>query len=288
MLRAAVPTIPRPLTFLIPLILALTVCPARGHVGLDELQQQADDEVARRPDDPQTHLAASRMHEERGEWDAALEALEAAAERGADTDVVSMIRSRVFLEAGWPRMAKRELDLLLRRRPDAYAAFLERGRAWAKLGNLDRAAADLGEAIAHLPRPTPEQVIERRDLLVAAGRTEDAVRALDDGMARVGRVASLQLAAVDLEVGLRRFDAALGRLDELLVRNPGNPLWVARRGDILTQAGRPDDARAAYAAALRLIEARPAGRGGGQLGDLKRRLDASVGASVVRDQGERR
>jgi predicted Zn-dependent protease len=273
---------------LVSLAVALAVTPARGHVGLDELQHAVDEEVARRPDDPQSHLAASRMHEERHEWHAALAALDDAAARGADPDVVAMIRSRIFLAAGWPRMAKRELDGLLRRRPDAYAAYLVRGRAWAKLGNLHRAQADLGEAIAHLPQPTPEQVIERRDVLVAASRTEDAIRALDDGMARIGRVATLQLAAIDLEVDRQRYDAALARLDELLAKNPTNPLWVARRGDILTEAGRPDDARAAYASALRLIDARPAGRGGGQLQDLRRRLDAALGASVVRDQGERR
>lgn len=278
----------RPVAGLVSLVLALAASPVRGHVGLDELQFEVEEEVAQYPDDPQSHLAASRLHEELREWDAALASLDKAAEHGADVDVLAMIRGRVLLAAGRPRLAKRELDKLLRRRPDAYAAFLERGRAWAKLGNHDQAAADLGQAIAHLPRPTPEQVIERRDLLVAAGRPEDAVRALDDGMTRIGRVPSLQLAAVDLEVGLQRFDAALGRLDELLARTPGNPVWVARRGDILTQAGRPDDARIAYSTALRLIEARPAGRGGGQLDDLRRRLDAALAASVVRDQGEQR
>jgi tetratricopeptide (TPR) repeat protein len=271
------------------LLLAALLLPARlafEHVGLDELEHAVDDEVARRPGDPQAHLAAARVHEQRHEWDAALVALEAAAERGADRDVVAMMRGRIFLGAGWPRMAKRELDRLLQRRPDAYAAFLERGRAWARLGQLDEAAADLGRAIATLPRPTPEQVIERRDLLLAAGRVEDAVRALDEGMARLGRVASLQLPAIDLEVQLGRHDAALGRIDALIVQSPQNPAWIARRGEILERAGRAAAARGEYARALALIEGRPAGRRK-PFAELEARLRAVLAPSVAQDRGER-
>lgn len=284
--------VPRPGRLIATAALATVVClrppTALAHMGLDELEHEVGKEIARRPADPEAHLAAARVHEEKQNWDAALAELGVAADRGADPEVIGALRGRIFLAAGWPRMAKREFDRVLARRPEAYGVLFERGRAWAKLGTLDRAAGDMGRAIAGLTRPTPEQVIEHRDVLLAAGRRADAVRALDDGMVRVGRVASLQLAAVDLEVELRRFDDALRRLGELGSRSPHNPSWIARRGEILEKAGRASEARAEYAKALAVIDGRPAAaRRTGALADLRRRLEATLGPTEANSRGER-
>ncbi|MGH7894109.1 MAG: tetratricopeptide repeat protein [Candidatus Binatia bacterium] len=260
---------------------------ALAHLGMDELEREIGEEVARSPGDPAGHLNAARVHEQKREWDAALVELEVASERGADPDVVDTIRGRIFVAAGLPGRGKIEFDRVLVRRPDASGVLLERGRAWAKLGNADEAAADMRRAIASLPRPTPEQVIELRDVLLAAGRREDAVRALDAGMARVGRVASLQLAAVDLEVELHRYDDALRRIDELLAASPHDPSWVARRGEILQRAGRTAQSRAEYARALALIDARPAGRRGKPFEELRQRLATALAPAVAQSEGGR-
>jgi tetratricopeptide (TPR) repeat protein len=234
------------------------VSPAPAHVGLDEVGLALDAEIARHPHDAEPQLQRARAHLAAHEWKAARDAADRA--DGADPVVAGTLRGEAYLGAGRPRRARREFDRALARRPDAWGTLWLRGRAWVALGELRRGADDFGRAIAHLESPQPEQVLARRDVLVSLGRPADAVDALDDGMARVGEVASLQLAAVDLEVELLRWDAALARLDRLCAANPPNPAWRARRGDILARAGRPAAARAAWADAVALIEQRPVER----------------------------
>jgi tetratricopeptide (TPR) repeat protein len=204
------------------------------------------------------------------------------AAHGGDPDVLGQVRASIYLDAGLPRMARVELDRLLARRPEAAGLLHDRGRAWLAMGDPEAAARDFAEAIAKGPRPTPEQVIAHRDVLLGLGRKQDALRALDAGATRLGRIVSLELPAVDLEVELGRFDAALARLDRLAATGPQNPLWIARRGELLEKAGRAREARAEYAKALALIDARPAARRGNRIADLKRRLETALASANPR------
>jgi tetratricopeptide (TPR) repeat protein len=249
---------------------------AFAHAGVEVLDESTRAELAQHPERPEAHLARARVLQMKGEWDGALEELEAAAARGADPDVVGEQRALVYLDAKFPRMARVELDRVLARRPDAYGLLFERGQAWLAIGDAVAAARDFGEAIAKGPRPTPEQVIARRDALVSLGKKDEAVRALDEGMARIGHVVSLVMPAVDLEVELGRYDAALARLDRLSAGVRPNPLWQARRADILQQAGRKAEARAEYANTLALIDARPPMRRGNQFDELRQRVQTAL------------
>jgi tetratricopeptide (TPR) repeat protein len=245
---------------------------ARAHVGLDEASHALDAEVARRPGDADLRLQQARVHLLMHQWRAALAELNAAAQMGADRDVVATTRGRVLLEAGKPRKARAEFDRVLSRRQDAYGTLFDRGRAWLALGDAERAADDFGRAIAGLRSPQPEQVIARRDALLLLGRREAAVRALDEGMERIGRVASLELAAIDLEVEMGEPTQALRRIDGLLAATPQNPAWVALRAELLKRAGRSGEARDEYARALAMIDRRPEERRGRAFEKLRRNL----------------
>ena len=267
-------------------VLALVAGPAGAHLEIEVLERAAADEVAERPEDPEVRVRQAQVYRAAGEWDEALAALEHAAEHGADPDLVAAERGRVFLDAGRPRAAKIQFDRVLRRRPDAFGVLLQRGRAWVQLGHPGRAARDLGAAVAGMPRPAPEDVFAWRDALVAAGRREDALRALDRGIARLGRVPSLALAALDLEVALGRHQAALARLDRLLAESPRNEAWLARRGELLERAGRRDEARGAYARALELIATRPAERRGKRIEALEHRLRTALAETGTPTEGK--
>jgi len=268
-------------TFVLALaVLAAGGGPIRAHVGVEELGHALDAEVARHPGDGELHLQRARAHFLAREWAAALADLDAAARHGVARDVVGTTRGQVLLEAGRPRAARTEFDRVLRRSPLAWGTVFERGRAWLALGNAERAADDFGRAIAHLDTPRPEQVIARRDALVSLGRRAAAVLALDEGMARIGHVASLELAAIDLDVELGRHARALQRIEGLLAATPKNPAWVVRRAELLERTGRAPEARAEYARALTMIEARPASRNGHAFEELRHRIETALGKSA--------
>lgn len=251
---------PFTLASLLVATLLLRVPAAFGHAPATVLEDAARAEIARRPTDPDAHLAAGRVHRATGDWDAALAAFARAAELGADPVAVAIAEGEVYLDAGWPRMAERRLTQALAARPDDAAARYERARARMALGDAGGAAHDFADAVAAMPEPRPEHLYAWRDALLALGKRDDALRVLNEGITRLGHVPSLELAALDLEIARGRYDAALVRLDALLATSPRNPAWIARRADLLERLGRVDDARRERLRALAAIEERRGAR----------------------------
>jgi tetratricopeptide (TPR) repeat protein len=260
---------------------------AHAHIGPEELQKELRAAVSRNPDDPAALLNLAKGHQTAGRWDDALVTFDEAIDHGADRDECDGGRGQVLLAAGMPRLAKRVFDQVLARRPDAYGIFFERGRAWMALGEPAKAADDYDRALAGLPRLTPEQVLIHRDALLAANKPAEALRALDQGMARLGPVASLQLAAIDMAAANRDWTGALDRLDQLLRQAPKSEAWIARRGDLLAELGRGVAARAEYDRALQLIAARPADRRPPALRDLEQRLRTQIEAAAAQPGASR-
>jgi hypothetical protein len=63
---------------------------------------------------------------------------------------------------------------------------------------------------------------------------------------------------VDLEAAAGRYDAALARLDAVIAVVPNPERLLAQRGNLLSRAGRPWEAREAWTSALAGLEARGA------------------------------
>ncbi len=265
--------------------LLLVPARARAHPDIEFLEQAMQRELAKTPDDPDLLLHQGRLREMAHDWEGALVAFEHAREHGADPAEVAAARGRVFLAAGWSRMALLEFDRLLAMRPDAFEILFARGRAWRSLGHPDEADRDFARAIANMKTPRPEHVFERRDALLARGRRAEAISALDEGIARLGPIASLELAAIALDVELEHYDRALGRIDGLLQQAPGNEAWIALRGDILARSGRAEEARREISRALAQIESRPTQHRNKATQDLEQRLRATLASDAVAPRG---
>lgn len=251
--------------------------PALAHPELAVVQGAVDDLIATNPDDPQLLLRQGYLREEGRDWDGALVSFAHALAHGADPDVVAAARAHAFLEAGLPRMAKLEYDTLLAKQPPAFDLLFERGRAQLALGQIEAADQDFTRAVAGMSSPRPEHIIIHAQAWVKAGKPNEALRALDAGMRRVGPLPSLQLTAIDLDVEQQQYDSALTRLDVLLRQTPTNEAWIARRADILQRAGRTAEARAELTRALQQIESRPSQRQNQATKDLANRLRSQIG-----------
>jgi predicted Zn-dependent protease len=110
-------------------------------------------------------------------------------------------------------------------------------------------------------------------LQLAADRPEAALGGLDEGIARLGPLVSLEQPAIELELQARRWDQALHRLDRLAAQSPRKESFHERRGQILLQAGRRAEARQAFRAALFALAALPpAQRATPAMAELEARL----------------
>jgi tetratricopeptide (TPR) repeat protein len=232
-----------------------TICLPQRAAAHAELILQIDmvtKEIQLDPQNPELYVRRGHLRREHLEYEAAYADFEQANALAPDLPNVDFYRGRLFLDWGWPLSARACLDRLLVRNPKHAEGFTWRARALLKLNQGQAAARDLDRAIALSSEPGPDLFVERAQTLMAEGpeHYDAALKGLDEGMKKLGPLVTLQLFAIDAELKRGSFDGALVRVDLVAARSPRKETWLARRGEILRQAGRPAEAKRAYADAL--------------------------------------
>jgi len=247
-----------------------------AHGPIHERIAAATARIERDPSNAQLYVERGELEREHLDFQAAFADFDRAAALDPHLGILDLSRARAWFDAGDWRRARTALDRFIGDHPNHAVGLAMRARVSFKLADLAPAVEDYTHAIAL--RPDPDYYLERAQAQSAAGpaSADAALRGLDEGVAALGPVISLQLAAIDLELGSRRYDAALARLDRILERAPRKEEWLARRGDILRAAGRRDEARATYRAALGAIAVLPAERRTAATTRLDVRLRAEI------------
>lgn len=236
----------------------------RAHPGIEQQIRDLTSRIGDSPTDASLLLRRAELYRLHRDWPAAETDLQRAAKLDPALAEVLLQLGELQLDAGKSQEAKRTLDEFLRRRPNDGRGHAARARAEVRLGQHLAAAGDWTRAIdaAANGLAGPGYYLERARALAAAGpqHLDAALRGLDKGLAALGEPVTLQLYAIDLEVQRERWDAALARLERIAARSPRKETWLLRRGEILENAGRPRDARAAYLATLTALDTLPPGR----------------------------
>jgi len=235
--------------------------PASAHVALDEQIADLTAQIERRSEVASLYLKRGDLYRYRGEWRNARADYRRARRIDPALKGLDLSRGTLLLEEGKPGRAVAVLDRYLERRPGDPVGLRMRARARRALGMPLEAAEDLRQAIAAIdpPRREPDDFLDRARALAAAGpdHLDEAIRALDEGMAALGPIVSLQIPAIDFCLQAGHFEEALQRVDVLAAGAGRREAWLAKRGEILERAGREAEARDAYAAALRALEMLP-------------------------------
>lgn len=248
---------------------------ATGHDDPGKRIAALTGDILLKPDDPGPLLARGRLLRLSGHRVDALRDFERAAALDPALVEADFLRGATLLELGRPARAKALLDRYIARHPGDEAAHAARARSLAALGEGLAANEDFSRAIA--AHPNPDYYLERARALALAGHLAAAVAGLDQGLKRLGPIVSLQRLALDLELAQDNLEAALGRIGQLAAATRRPDLWLARRGDVLREAGRHDAARDAYGQALAAIEQLSTRRRGSRtVVELETRLRATL------------
>jgi tetratricopeptide (TPR) repeat protein len=251
----------------------------RAHGDLHLQITQVTEQLARDPRNAELYLRRGELHRSHQDWDDAQADYDRAISIDPGLTIVDFTRGRMFLEAGWLNSAKVSLDRFLRQHTNHVEALVTRARTLVKLNQALDAARDYTAAIQRMPTGRPELYIERAQALTAAGDAHysEALRGLDEGIQNLGALVTLQLYAIDIELKRKNFDAALDRLEKISAQSPRKETWLARRGEILQQAGRNDEARQAYQNALNAMATLPpARRNVPAMLELEKRIKAAM------------
>jgi len=238
-----------------------------AHADLDRQIAEMTTRIENDPRNAELYLKRGELHRIHRDWEAARTDYRRARKLRPDLAAVDYFVGKLQLDAGRPKKAKKSLDRYLAREPTHAKARVARARALVQLGKPLDAAGDFTRAIDSYDaegRPDPSYYLERARALVEAGtdQVDAALVGLDEGLARLGRPVTLQLYAIELELGRGRHDEALARLEQIAAQSERQETWLVRRGEILESAGRNDEARAAFARAIEAIESLPVSRRG--------------------------
>jgi len=241
---------------LIPALVRPPAARAHGEVHLLILELSRQIEAATN-NPAQLYLERGELQREHGMWDTAGADYDRAAQLDPNLPGVDRCRGRLLADLGQLEEARAMFDQAIQRSPGDGESYVGRARVLARLGQRQAAIADYWRGLERLREPSPDYVVELARALAAEGQVKEALRALDEGIRKLGPILPLQGYALELELGRKDNDAALARLETILARAMRKETWFARRGDIFVEAGKVVEARKSYEAALAAIDRLP-------------------------------
>jgi tetratricopeptide (TPR) repeat protein len=243
------------LRWLWALALWLVAASASAHGDVSDRIAEASAALERTPNDAALLVDRGALHVLDENWtQAALDFEEARAIdpalRGVDLRLASAL-----LHLGEAERVIALTNAVIAKEPTNADAHLLRARAHVDRAEHQAAASDFTQVIALSTTPIPRTYLERAEVIAAAGDIDGAIAGLREGIDRLGPAVSLIEQAIALEEGRQRYDAALVLLTTLSPPLRSSAKWCAREGELLTRAGRSDEARAAYERALAALDA---------------------------------
>ncbi len=226
------------------LVAACVATAAMAHSDLDEQIARADAKLQATPD-AAAYLERGSLHRRHGDWPQALSDLHLALAQDPEFAAARLELGLAWLEQGRADVAEPWLAAYVAARPEDGFGHRAMARAQAALGQPLAAAEALDRAIARLDPPSPDDFLWRAELLANADKTARALSGLQDGLDRLGTLATLVEAAIGIEMARGAPDAALVWFMKLPERQRHRPAWRLRGGDLHEAAG---DERAAQAA----------------------------------------
>lgn len=244
------------------LILLLFLCcvaalPLYAHGVSSEQLKHLTVQIQSTPNNADLYLRRGEVHRQLGNAKAALADFDKVQTLAPERLEVDVYRARLHLETNVPELAQLVLDRYLKLRPEHTEAVLLRAQTNAKLGERALAIRDYTTALHRLAQPKPELFLVRAQLQMEAKQLDAAINGLDEGIAKLGSLVTLQLMAIEVEGKRKHWDAALRRLDELSARLERKESWLVQRAEILLMANRKDEAQQTLTAALASIAALP-------------------------------
>lgn len=250
----------------------------RAHGNLDVQIHLVSEEIAKSPS-AALFLRRGILHHQHEDYGRAIDDYDRAEQLEPTLGAIGFARSRTLYQSGQFTAARAALDKYLAQTPAHAEAFLLRARVLVSLKEHASAVRDFDRNLALALEPLPDCYIERAAALSASGDRQAGLSSLDEGIRRLGNLVTLQNVAIALELDLGRPDAALARVDRIMTGLDRTESWLARRGEILETAGRPDEARRAYRGALSAIERLPLQhRGAKSMRELQDRLRLKLGS----------
>ena len=230
-------------------ILVLPPLPAAfGHGAYHDQLTEIARELELRPRDFELFRQRALLHVSHEDWQAALVDLEHADRLNPGGVMSDGIRGRALNLAGQWAAARAALNAHLKMQPTDAEAIFQRARAGHHLRRLDEAAKDYRDALLLMEPAAAERVIEAAEVIRIHEGPAASLAFLDAALQKLGSDPALLQQTLKLAEQEGLHERALSAVQSLMEQAPRPEPWMLRRAEILRQAGRADDAKAAWTA----------------------------------------
>lgn len=233
--------------------------PCAAHMGLHEQITSLSQEIVDNPASCSLYLRRGELYRQHQDWPAALGDYLRAEACDPALEQVALGKGRMYADQGETTKALLCVLPYVDKYPADVVARILCAQLRNSLGQHVESAAEYTASISLSENPTPNLFIERARALAQAGDgyLDEAVRGLDEGIARLGEVITLEQAAADFELNEGRLEAAEARLKKIIRSVPRKDAFLARLGDFYAQTGQTVRAREAYTSAALVIASLP-------------------------------
>jgi len=248
-----------------------------AHGALHERIAEVRTRLSSHPADLALHIELIDLCCRHGDWSDALAGIQTLEELAGPTPPIDFFRGQAFLGLHRFPEAKNALDRFLATEPTHAQALAVRARVHRALKATDASLSDYRASLQAATVWDRDLVQEVADVLAATNHSEEALRVVTQGLEKLGAYPSLLTRALELEIALGRFNAALTRVDVLQKTAPRPEPWMAERASILALAGRTAEARDSWEALLTHLAALPnLDRGSAPMMRLSERAHAAL------------
>lgn len=228
-----------------------------AHGTHGQLMEVVNKKIESSPDDANLWYQRGFLNLEHEDTTQALADLEKAESLAPGKLPTLLLRGLAFELSGNLKEARTSLDAHVARFPDHGRGYASRARILVKLGMIEEALVDYRSALSKTPDAEPDLIQETAVAFAANGHNDEAIAVLDVGLKRLGGIPSLLLKVLEIEMKAGHFDSALSRVDAMQKAAPRPEPWMAKRAEVLAQAGRNKESRAAWQALVVHLENLP-------------------------------
>ena len=243
--------------------------PSRSVLGpgsnYEEELDRMDVLVLKEPANAQYRFQRGELNFLDGKWKWAAEDCEEAERLAPGKYPVDRLRAQILGGEGKHAEALSLLDKYLAANPNDSVAHTARARIAMKAGQVNDSLESYRMALARAATPDSNLFLESATAFKQHDHRDEAMQVLAKALEVHKDEPALAAHALDLDVEMGAFDAALIIVDALQKTSPLPETWMARKAAILGQAGRPEQSRRAWLALQSHIAALP---------NLKRGSDA--------------
>lgn len=210
---------------------------------------------------PQLYVKRALVYQANQHWQEAMSDFNKAAELDSLNAQYDVDRARLSYQAGEFQIALDFIDLFLLRGEMTTEAWLIKARSFRALQQIEKAIPAYAAAMQKWSTMdsgiSPEWYVEYSNTLQLLGENAEALDVFEQGINRLGSLSVFQTGAIRLEVDLARYDSALKRNQQLLDQAQRKDIWLSQRADILSKAGRLEEARLVYQQAYAELQRLP-------------------------------